>query len=158
MRVRRLGADEWRTARDVRLGALETSPPGTFAQTFAEASTWDEARWRQWYSTRRAFFVVESEAEAVGCAGLLFEQGGPVLVSVWISPASRGTGAADLLLKTIAEWVREHEHRTLRLWVMEGNTPAEKLYRRQGFVPTGRRQPSAVHSPNFENEMSLDLS
>ncbi|MCM6773473.1 GNAT family N-acetyltransferase [Nocardia sp. CDC159] len=152
VRVRRLGDDEWRAARDVRLDTLATSPPGTFAQTFAEASQWDERRWRQWYATR-TMFVVESEQRGIGCAGVLFEPTGPLLVSVWVSPAARGTGASDLLLDSIVDWVRARGHHHLRLWVLDGNTPAEKLYRRMGFLPTGRQQVTSAHSPDLENEM-----
>ncbi|MFI5782464.1 GNAT family N-acetyltransferase [Nocardia sp. NPDC051570] len=157
MRVRQLGDDDWQAARDIRLAALATSPPGTFGSTYEEASTWDDQRWRQWYSTRKTFFIVESQTTPLGCAGLLFENLGPVLVSVWVTPTARGTGASDLLLEWIARWVRARGHAQLRLWVMEGNTPAEKLYRRQGFLPTGRRQLISPHSPNVENEMVREL-
>ncbi|MBF6330327.1 GNAT family N-acetyltransferase [Nocardia transvalensis] len=156
MIVRQLGSEEWRTARTARLNALATSPPGRFSSTFAEAAVWDEQRWRRWLGLR-TLFVVESHRQPVGCAGVLFEDGRPYLVSVWVSPVVRGTGASDLLIGSVVDWVRAQGHPELRLWVLDDNAPAEKLYRRQGFVPTGRTRVTAAHSPDTEIEMACAL-
>ncbi|MGV9679505.1 N-acetyltransferase family protein [Nocardia sp. NPDC003482] len=157
IRVRHLGAEDWRVARAARLGALATSPPGSFSTTFEEAADWDERRWRHWQASR-SLFVLESDPGPVGCAGVLRESSGPVLVSVWVHPTVRGTGASRLLIGTIVDHVRAAGDTTLRLWVVEGNTAAEKLYHAMDFEPTGRRQLTAAHSPHYEYEMIRHLA
>jgi GNAT superfamily N-acetyltransferase len=65
----------------------------------------------------------------------------PELIAMWVHPASRGTGAADPLVEAVADWAREQDAAWLRLWVVEGNDRAERVYRRLGFAHTGAAQP-----------------
>ncbi len=57
------------------------------------------------------------------------------------APDSRGTGAAEQLVEAVADWAREQDAARLRLWVVEGNDRAERVYRRLGFAHTGAAQP-----------------
>ncbi len=156
MRVRQLGGDEWTVAREIRLDALAGSPPGTFASTFEVAARWDEPRWRQWMGTR-LLFVAERDGGVVGSAGIVTksDDSPPIVVSVWVNLRARGTGASDLLLAATLDWARTYGHSELRLWVVEGNMPAEALYLRTGFVFTGRRQRCGEDDPRLEKEMFI---
>ncbi|WP_433522022.1 N-acetyltransferase family protein [Nocardia pseudovaccinii] len=156
MRVRQLGGDEWQVAREIRLDALAGSPPGTFASTFEVASRWDEPQWRQWMGTR-LLFVAERDGRVVGSAGIVTKSDDrpPVVVSVWVDPSARGTGASDLLLAATIDWTRAHGHEELRLWVVEGNHHAESLYLRTGFAFTGCKQRCAEDDPRLESEMFI---
>ncbi|WP_280267667.1 GNAT family N-acetyltransferase [Nocardia wallacei] len=156
MIVRQVGADDWRVVRAARLGALAGSAPGTFANSYDEAALWDERRWRQW-AGGRTLFVAESGGDVLGCAGGLLEDDLAVLVSMFVAAAARGTGTSDRLIETVADWARAGGHAELRLWVLDGNTPAEKLYRRRGFAPTGRRRPNSPDDPRIEYEMARAL-
>ncbi|MQY24261.1 GNAT family N-acetyltransferase [Nocardia macrotermitis] len=156
MTVRQVPAQEWQTVRTARLAALAGSAPGTFATLLEEARGWDDEHWRQW-SARRTMFVAESASEVIGCAGGIQEQGVAVLVSMFVESAARGTGVSRELIEAVANWARAEGHSELRLWVLDGNTPAEKLYRRMGFAPTGVARNIGVHAPNTEYEMSLAL-
>ncbi|WP_169814481.1 GNAT family N-acetyltransferase [Nocardia pseudovaccinii] len=156
MRVRQLGGNEWLVAREIRLDALAGSPPGTFASTFEVASRWDEPQWRQWMGTR-LLFVAERDGRVVGSAGIVTKSDDrpPVVVSVWVNPSARGTGASDLLLAATIDWTRAHGHEELRLWVVEGNHHAESLYLRTGFDFTGCKQRCAEDDPRLESEMFI---
>ncbi|WP_433598702.1 N-acetyltransferase family protein [Nocardia sp. CA-135953] len=156
MRVRQLGADEWTVAQEIRLDALAGSPPGTFASTFEVASRWDEPQWRQWMGTR-LLFVAEHDGRVVGSAGIVTEPDDrpPIVVSVWVDPSARGTGASDRLLAATIDWTRANGHEELRLWVVEGNLHAESLYLRTGFAFTGCQQRCAADDPRLESEMFL---
>jgi GNAT superfamily N-acetyltransferase len=156
MIVRQLGADDWQTARTARLAALAGSPPGTFASSLEETKAWDEQLWRQW-SGKRVMFVAESEAGVIGCAGGVQEGGVPVLVSMFVAPDARGTGTSDRLIEAVTEWARTGGYPELRLWVLDGNVPAEKLYRRLGFLPTGQTRAVGARTPHVEYEMSRPL-
>ncbi|WP_024803637.1 GNAT family N-acetyltransferase [Nocardia sp. BMG51109] len=157
MIVRRIGDEDWRLARAARLDALAGSAPGTFSIGLEEAARWDEQQWRRW-AGRRTLFVAEDGAEVFGCAGGLVENGSPVLVSVFVAAAARGTGISDRLIEAVADWARAEGHTELSLWVLDGNTPAENLYRRRGFVPTGERRPNAPDDLRIEYEMVRALS
>ncbi|WP_328392038.1 GNAT family N-acetyltransferase [Nocardia sp. NBC_00416] len=156
MRIRSIGPDDWPTARAVRLDALAGSPPGTFSTTHAEALVWEAHQWREW-ATRRILFVAETGAMPVGSAGVITSVDGPLLVSMWTAPVARRTGVSDQLVRTVIGWAIDAGHRTLRLWVIEGNRPAEQLYLRQGFTRTGAVQPCGDDDPRPENEMILTL-
>lgn len=155
--MRRVPADDWETARAIRLDALAGSPAGTFSTTVAEASTWDEQRWREW-AAPRALFVAENGAGPLGSAAGLLQDGSAELVSMWVNPVARGSGVSDRLVRAVIDWARDGGHPELRLWVMAGNHHAEHLYRRNGFHRTGRSQPCSPGDPRLENEMFLGLA
>jgi len=60
--------------------------------------------------------------------------GTAALTSLWVEPASRGRGV-------------------VLLWVTEGNSHAEALYERNGFIRTGE----VIDQPRREFEMSVEL-
>jgi ribosomal protein S18 acetylase RimI-like enzyme len=60
---------------------------------------------------------------------------------MWVTPETRGTGVARLLVDAVVMWARERYVRHLGLWVTEGNDPARALYEKSGFSFTGERQP-----------------
>ncbi|MFI6367555.1 GNAT family N-acetyltransferase [Nocardia sp. NPDC050630] len=158
MRVRQLGEGEWTVAREIRLDALAGSPPGTFASRFEVASRWDEAQWRQWMGTR-LLFVAEHDGRVVGSAGIVTKADSPpIVVSVWVNPNARGTGASDSLLAATIDWARAYRHGELRLWVVEGNHHAESLYLRTGFAFTGCQQRCGEDDPRLENEMFIAVT
>ena len=51
-----------------------------------------------------------------------------------VHPDFRGKGVSDAVLEAIIEWAEKNGKRLLRLDVVKGNLPAERLYRRHGFV------------------------
>ncbi|MFI2230807.1 GNAT family N-acetyltransferase [Nocardia testacea] len=157
MRIRRIGPEDWRVARLVRLDALAGSAPGTFSTGHTEALTWDETKWREWTARRDPFFVAGSDAGPVGSAGVIVTANGPELVSMWTAPRARRTGVSDGLVRAVIEWAAQAGHQSLRLWVLAGNRPAEQLYLRNGFTPTGASKPCAEDDPRPENEMILAL-
>jgi GNAT superfamily N-acetyltransferase len=156
MIVRQVATQDWETVRTARLAALAGSPPGTFATLLEEAQDWDEQHWRDW-AARRTMFVAESEVGVIGCVGGISEGEVPVMVSMYVALEARGTGASDRLIEAVTAWARAGGHAELRLWVLDGNAPAEKLYRRLGFVSTGHDRETGVHAPEREYEMVLSL-
>ncbi|MEV0366193.1 GNAT family N-acetyltransferase [Nocardia fusca] len=157
MRIRRIGPEDWRIARLVRLDALAGSAPGTFSTSHTEALTWDEPNWREWTARRDPFFVAGADAHPAGSAGAIVTPDGPELVSMWTAPRARRTGVSDGLVRAVIEWARQAGHPSLRLWVLDGNRPAEQLYLRNGFTPAGASRPCAEDDPRPENEMILSL-
>jgi len=60
-------------------------------------------------------------------------------MSMWVDPASRGSGAADALIAAVLSWAEEEGARVMRLAVIETNVRARRCYERNGFRPTGKQ-------------------
>lgn len=146
IRVRRALVPDWRQYRSLRLAALRDSPDA-FGSTLADAELLTEGDWRA-RLLGAACFITAVDEQPVGLAAGLFEDGSAELVSMWVEPASRGSGAADLLVAAVIEWAANAGHGQLSLWVATGNLRAQRLYARHGFEATGELQPMREDTPD----------
>jgi GNAT superfamily N-acetyltransferase len=157
--VRRVGADEWQTLRDVRLRALEDSPDA-FATRFDDARPRPEAWWTDWAAASadgdgQAMFLAWEGATAVGIVGTFVGQDGRRwLIAMWTDPGARGRGVGRALVDATAAFARAAGSRELFLQVLEGNDAAASLYRSCGFEDTGPGEP---HDDRPTREMRLAL-
>ncbi|HLX87669.1 MAG TPA: GNAT family N-acetyltransferase [Acidimicrobiales bacterium] len=135
MQVRRLGAEEWSVARAVRLRALADSPEAFHSTHEEELQRPDE--WWIAGANRLAWFVAEEGDEVVGVAAGMPGDDGPELISMWVDPGQRGTGAGRALTDAVVGWARSGGASGLCLAVAEGNDRARRLYERAGFVVLG---------------------
>lgn len=140
LEVLSLGSDDWPIWRELRLAALAEAPYA-FGSTLAEwTGAGDrEERWRARLEIPGAHdLVAVLHDQPVGMAsGLPVEGGAGVeLISMWVSPAARGRGVADLLIRTVERWAVEQRAKTLRLSVMPDNGKAIAFYERHGFAHT----------------------
>ena len=76
-------------------------------------------------------FLMRLEGEAVGVVSVT----GSLIEDLYILPRWQNRGLGTMLLRHA---MRQCEGRPT-LWILENNAGAERLYRREGFVPTGRR-------------------
>lgn len=148
--VRRVGPDDWRFWREARLAALADAPEA-FSSTLAREQRFDEATWRQRLApetgVRAMAYLGEQEAGIVGTY-LPEDAEHPELVSMWVRPAARGSGVADALVAEVVAWARERRHSEIRLWVVDNNEAARRLYLRHGFALTGETMPYP-HDPRL---------
>jgi ribosomal protein S18 acetylase RimI-like enzyme len=157
-----LDADDWQVQRAVRLEALADAP-AAFGSTEARELGFDEAEWRRRISTYPSFVAWRS-GEPVGLVSVVSRGQDAAqtweLTSMWVSPAARGTGAADLLVSAVADSVRLARASRVTLWVSADNARARAFYERFGFTPTGTRQEYRRHDGTVfdEDEFTLDLS
>jgi GNAT superfamily N-acetyltransferase len=63
------------------------------------------------------------------------------LVAMWAHPQVRGLGVGDALISEVLAWARENRWSRVDLRVADGNAAARRLFVRNGFVPTGHREP-----------------
>jgi ribosomal protein S18 acetylase RimI-like enzyme len=78
------------------------------------------------------------------------------VVSVYVRTEHRGTGVAEQLLRTAAEWVWAHSGaERIRLWAHGDNARALAFYTRLGFTKTG--QAMAFPPVPTETEYELEL-
>lgn len=152
-----MGPDEWHIFRDVRLAALKDAP-------YAFGSTWEhekdrpEEAWRA-AVVARTRYVAESDGQVVGMTsvGEAGSTGAGSVTSFWVHPEARGKGVGDALLLATVESAKDAGFAELFLWVVENNTPAQRLYERHGFKRTGAVQMVRPGDDRIEHEMSKKL-
>ena len=152
--VRRIRPDEGPLLKQVRLAALADTP-SAFAKTHEEESTYDDVEWTrratEWSDgSDGATFFVEVDGEVQGLVGG-HRPDGAELVSMWVRPEARGTGAAEALVDAVVAWAAG----PVELWVTQGNDRAMAFYRRMGFVETDDFQP--LPSDPCKNEVRMRL-
>lgn len=152
--VRDTAPDDWRDWRVVRLRALEEAPYA-FGSKLAD---WQgdgdlEQRWRSRLTTVPKNVIAWLDGSPVGQAGGMHTdvQGRPELISMWVAPEARGTGAGDGLIQAIRQWAIDDGAHSLALWVKVDNRAAIGLYERQGFV----RSAAPVVDGEFEMIQTL---
>lgn len=163
--VRRLGADEWRAYRDLRLRALADAPDA-FASTLITEQQHADSHWQERVSSASSSpwtlpLVAEEGDELVGLAWARIDPSVSHLAHVyqmWVAPASRGSGCGAMLLQAILRWAREAGARSVLLHVTEGNGAAARLYSSAGFQPAGEPQPLRPGSHLLSQPMRLELS
>lgn len=164
--MRRVGPQDWRTYRDLRLAALLDSPRA-FWTTYASAATLREQDWRErlewptWVAYADTSPDPAREPAPVGLAALWCAPDAPegeiLLVQMWVATWARGRGAADALIGTAVTAAREDGWSRVVLEVARENERASAAYRRLGFVPTGRTACMPWDESVLEVEMALDL-
>ena len=154
LEVRRLGPDDWRAFRDVRLAALKEAPYA-FGSTYESEAGYAEASWRRRFDDWNRF-VAEVDGQVVGVvgAGLGEFSGTAALTSLWVDPRFRGRGVGTALIQAVEEWARGNDLNQVILWVTDANRAAENLYEHLGFTRTGRFSEVRPGEPAVEHEMS----
>jgi GNAT superfamily N-acetyltransferase len=133
--------------------------PQAFSSTLELEQNLAEDNWRARLENRVQFAARLGEVVVGTVGGIASEDGQAAdLISMWVRPSARGVGVGRLLVEAFVEWARSAGLRQLRLWVVEGNTVALRLYERSGFVRTGNVAPVRPGEAALEFEMSLSLT
>jgi ribosomal protein S18 acetylase RimI-like enzyme len=143
VQVRRLAPDDWHVWRDIRLTALAQAPYA-YGSSLAREREFGEATWRARLARESGMSAMAlTNADAVGIiAGWTPEWTDVVfLVALWVDPAARGRGAGDALVTEVVDWATERGYPRVELRVADGNVAARRLFLRNGFIPTGEREP-----------------
>ena len=147
--IRPVRADEWRRWREVRLRMLRDDSD-FFSTRYEDMVREPDATWRDWVAGAaegedKTLFVADEDGRWLGVVGA-FVRIDPLevqLISMWVDPAARGRGIAQSLIRAVAGWALGCGAARVVLFVQEANTPAQALYERAGFRPTGDHAPAA---------------
>ncbi|MER6614706.1 GNAT family N-acetyltransferase [Streptomyces xantholiticus] len=170
--VRRVRAEEWAKARDLRLEALrDPLAPIAFYESYEQALEKPDSHWQERTSSAAAGVdVVQFVAEAAdgrwdGTASVLVEHKGSArigkpaqveqthVVGVFVRQEARGSGLAEGLFRAALEWswaLDSPPVERVRLLFHSDNARAAALYRKVGFVPSG------ASAPVPDDEMALE--
>ena len=142
--VRQATAEDWPAVRAVRLRALADAP-GAFASRLEDERDRPESAWRDRLATPSACtFLAYDGRDVVGIVAVFLmpeDRSCAHLVSMWVAPSFRRTGAATAMVGSVLDWSRRQDAKRVELWVTEQNEAARRLYERCGFVVSGERQP-----------------
>ena len=175
--IRSIRADEWPEVKALRLLALQDPVAHlAFLETYENALVRPDAFWQeraegssQGSATAQQIVALTRDGTWVGMLTVLMEEAGTVdwagfpverrqghVVGVYVRPEHRGTGLTERMFGHAAEWAWNAGVDRVRLIVHEDNTRAQGLYRKVGFVPTGRVVPLAGAAREKELEFVLD--
>ncbi|WP_199620015.1 GNAT family N-acetyltransferase [Paenibacillus alkalitolerans] len=82
---------------------------------------------------RKAFVTIKENGETAGLASVVAERGWAGIFNVVIDPVHRRKGAAQQLMRILAEWAASNGANEMYLQVVCANAPAVSLYRKLGF-------------------------
>jgi ribosomal protein S18 acetylase RimI-like enzyme len=157
--IHRVGPSEWRRLREIRLRALSDAPYA-FGSTFEAELAWEDDRWVASVE-QLAWFIATDGNEAVGLiAGLRAEGDDPrcrAVISMWVDPRCRGSGTAQALFASLADWAVQDGATGLTLDVADTNERACRFYERLGFALTGCRKPLRSDPATSSVEMHCTL-
>jgi GNAT superfamily N-acetyltransferase len=140
--IRRLRPEDFELLRRLRLRCLREEPTA-FGSTYEREVAFEDDVWTQRLrpgANPHWLFEAPDGSPAGIVAGAREDADTHVadVVSMWVDPAARGTGAADALIAQVISWAEAERLTTLRLHATEGNVRAERAYQRHGFQRTGR--------------------
>ena len=143
MEILRIGPDEWEVFRELRLRALREASYA-FGSRYDDWAEAPETSWRDRLANVPLNLVARMDGELVGMAsGVVEDEDGAELISMWVDPAARGSGVAAALIEAVVEWARSAGRATY-LMVRSENGRAIAAYARAGFVdlgiPTGQNR------------------
>jgi GNAT superfamily N-acetyltransferase len=136
-----------------------------FSTRYEDAVREPDTTWETWAADAaegrgKVLFLAEDDNRLLGVVGG-FRRLDPdevQLVSLWVEPAARGRGVAQLLIRAVAGWATSVGARRVFLFVQEANAPGRALYRRAGFRPTGDREPLGAGRPGFKLVVAADAA
>jgi ribosomal protein S18 acetylase RimI-like enzyme len=150
--------------KQVRLRAL-ADVPSAFGSTYAREVAFSGETWLA-RATRLdgdagVGYIARADDEPCGLGLSFLGVENPAiadLVSFWVAPEQRGSGAATLLLDALTTWAASRGASTIQLMVTSKNNRAIAFYRRCGFIPTGRTEPYSNDPALHEIEMARTIA
>jgi ribosomal protein S18 acetylase RimI-like enzyme len=157
--VRRIRSGDWDSLRALRLAALKDAPLA-FGSTFARENESAPLKWKNWALRGAAgnhetiYVAVNEPGQLVGMIGAYPEEERSHIWGMWVHPEYRGRGIGGELLDILLSWLTSVRRAgDILLEVNAAQEPAVGLYRRHGFVLTGRTRPLGHHPPTVVQEM-----
>jgi GNAT superfamily N-acetyltransferase len=143
--VFQLEADDWRTARDLRLQALSDSPFAFLGDSSVEGE-YDEKDWRADLEIN-IWFLARLDSRAVGIARLnrTEQDDGMHLEALWVAPEVRRRGVGEILVSAVESTATTLEAPLLHLWVFAEHRTAHEFLHRLGYAGPIRKQAIKVN-------------
>jgi len=134
--VRRLGAEDLASYRDIRLEALRDHP-AAFGASYESVRERPDSYYLEGLASMAVFGAFSEAGRQVGLAAFLRHQGAKLmhrgdLIQMYVRPEARGGGSSMALIEAVVEHARSLVVQ-LHLGVAADNAQAIRLYERAGF-------------------------
>jgi ribosomal protein S18 acetylase RimI-like enzyme len=147
----------------VRLRALKDAPTA-FSSTYDKELLIPDEEWFKrsvrWSSEGSVGYLAFFRGESCGMVACYAEDQNPArahVVSMWVDPRYRRTGAGTALINAVMAWAKARGMQELKLMVTSVNRGAIDFYERIGFTKTGKISPYPNDPLIVEYEMLLPL-
>lgn len=124
--------------RNLRIQAL-TDEPYAFGSTLERELARTPDDWQRWIANGATFLFFDGETARGLVCGVRDKDDPSIvdLLSMWVHPEARGTGAASQLVSAVISWAAATGAVQVRLHCVEDNPRAKRFYERVGFRCTG---------------------
>lgn len=159
--IARLGPNDWRELKAIRLEAL-LQDPAAFSSTYVESLTLRDDDWRRRLArTDAVTLVARGDGDPIGMAGAIFGADGEAHVAMifgmYVSGGRRGQGVGRMLLGELLQEIAAHpEMATIRLWVAPTQHAARQLYTSLGFREVENPDRSMLDGPGAHEEIAME--
>jgi len=146
--------------REIRLRSLEDAPDA-FGSTLEETRARPRETWLQQVQDVPAYLAVQ-HGDDVGIVRYAQDNSRADtvwLISMWVAPEVRGSGAGDALMKAVVAGARAAGAKRMLLDVADNNRHAIALYQRHGFAANGETStlpPPRGHVKEHQRELQLE--
>lgn len=144
--------------REIRLLALR-SEPDAYGSTYEESQHYRTARWKEMAADWNYFLALANGQPVAMASGGIFAPfpSARWLYGMFVHVDHRGTGLADEMVATVADWARRQDVLTLGLHVTTTVLRAKAFYERLGFVAVGSPEPMERDATLRLQTMTTDL-
>lgn len=160
--IRKLGENDWRLLKKIRLKALK-SDPLVFGSNYEYESQFAETDWRSRLQAEdSAIFMLFAKETPIGMTGVSVfwdDETGKTAIfwGSWLAPDFRGKGLSKLMYETRIEWARAHP--TVRRIIVShraSNVASKYANQKHGFVFT-RTHEKVWSDGETEDEVCYEL-
>ena len=164
MSLRRLGPEDWRAVRAVRLAGLREAP-GNFFASMEQAQALPDRYWADLLAQETtALFGAFAGEDLVGLTGIFTDRDDPsgrtaLLGMTYLAPAHRGSGVGHRFFAERLSWARERGFARVIVSRRASNEPSRRAIERAGFERTGARRhgwPDGGEEDDVQYELWLD--
>lgn len=156
--VRRIGAEEWRKYKRIRLEALRHDPQA-FASSYEREAARTDEDWQSRIAAATGEFIgVESGGDFLAIGGAYAENdaGEWNVVAIYVSPEHRGQGLGRILMEGIIGIMKDRgDVRRLVLDVNVKQTAAIGLYESCGFRKAETKKDQLMGDGNRYDEYEM---
>ncbi len=156
--IKKLGKNDWREWREIRLEALKKSPD-SFLSSFEEEDKTPDNMWVEQLenSLKFGYFIND---EIVGCSGLLIEKAAKIshtatLFGMYVKDGVRGSGVGLALVNFVKDYAKKNHVKHLYLGCNAQNLGAVKLYKKCGFKVYGTRPDYTKIGSKFYDDLIM---
>ncbi len=159
--IAKLGPDEWRELKSIRLEAL-LREPAAFSSTYAESVTRSDEDWRQRLANPESVtLIARTEDGPIGMAGAIFGADGEdhvaIVFGMYVAAANRRQRVGRRLLHALIEEIATRPGiTTIRLWVTPTQQAARRLYAALGFQLVENPDRSKLDGPGVHEEIAME--